>query len=287
MHQHIDWFGMSFTVPREWEIVRHSTDKNRGRLGFVDRWNQRAQLTWRHVERKPDIGRMFKDLRSRDRARFSDCRLSKTFKLNGWTGYYRATARESITHAGRYDKRGDRWIELVLVWPREHDQDQERLVLESFAAREYGTPETRAQWSAFGLSFSVPGEWELRGVLAGTIQKVFDFSHAGGTARIVKRSIPRAWEGGDIHKVLRGDSTGYDGEIRQCRHGKHTAVCFEGRERRMHPRWLWGKRYHRHDLLWECDANRALFQIGSIAHRGSEHAAASVALSCCGAVPAT
>ena len=63
--QTIEWLGMRFRVPDEWEIVRHSSKRRTGTLMFVDRRRQRMQLSWTECRGEPDKVQLFNDLRAR------------------------------------------------------------------------------------------------------------------------------------------------------------------------------------------------------------------------------
>lgn len=271
---------MNFMVPDEWEIVQHSTDIQKGRMGFVDRRYQRVQLIWRTAESKPDIQRMFQDLKYSDKKRFPDAEISKNFRLQSWTGYYRSTEEELITHAGYYDKKWNRWIEAILMWPRGYNKDEEYLLLTSFKVNDYKNS-TNMTWQAFGMHFTVPKEWKLREVIAGSIQKVFEFTHQEMISKVIKRSVPDAWRGGDMDRILLAESEEYRGETTECSYGRHTARCYSGREKQLHTRWLFGKRYYKYDIIWECAAHVAFFQVTMFTTHRKDDAAWPVSVECC------
>ena len=57
------WLGLSFEVPKEWEIVRHSTSTERGRLVLVDRRRQRLEVCWSECKKEPDLERLVEEFR--------------------------------------------------------------------------------------------------------------------------------------------------------------------------------------------------------------------------------
>lgn len=282
MSSEIEWFGMNCTIPDGWEIVQHSTDAEKGSLGFVDRRYQRAQLNWRRVTGKPETNRMMQDLKSRDRSHFPDAEVSATFRLQQWTGYYRTTDRECITRAGTYDKKWQRWIDLVIIWPQGYNRDEEYTLLSGFKTRDYKN-ESVMRWRAFNMCFYVPKDWTLQGVLAGSIQKVFEFAHAHIMTRIIKRSIPQIWHDADLEHILRDENRSYNGTVTSCTYGTHEARCFRGREKQAHFRWLLGRRFYKDDVIWECPSAYAIYQISSVAREFVRDAAAQVTLQCHGA----
>jgi len=110
----IDWLGLHLELPRNWEIVRHSTSQRKGSLVFADRTHQRLQVTWTACAKPPDVARLLADHRARQCEQDADARFEPPALPAGWRGLTRLQDDgRSLTRAARFDTKTSRLIEAV------------------------------------------------------------------------------------------------------------------------------------------------------------------------------
>jgi hypothetical protein len=275
----VDWLGLHAEVPDDWEIVKHSTKFGRGTLVFVDRRRQRMQLSWAACATPPDAERIFDDFRARDRQEHPGCDVGDSFRLLRWTGYRRNTGGRALTRAGCYDRQYRRWIDVALPWPHGYEANVERAVLESF--RTVKSDGGDLMLDAFDLAVTVPAGWRLAGAAVAPTRVTFTLTR-GETAVMVRRiAMPEAWFDGQADQFLRRQAAPIGGSCALTRVAGHEAATFEGRERVVHPRWLWGKRKERRDLAWECPGDHAVYHVVVTRYPRDSVEPADFAVRCC------
>jgi hypothetical protein len=278
--QIIDWLGIQLRVPREWEIVRHSSNAKAGTLIFIDRRTQRMQVSWTECLRKPDISQIFSDFRSRDVKQEPECTQSEIFKHRKWTCYRRTAGTKQLTRCGIYDKKGRRWIDLILPWSDAVDEELEKSILENFYSR---APDSKKglRWRAFNMDFTSPAQWELKSAEAKFALVSFVFEKGGARATVSRYGAPETWYDGHLEHFLKKNVGDVKGAYGLRMHGAHEACTFKGRERRFHPRWMVGKRKKRNDIAWHCPSSRAVFQIMTMSSSKADVSPGEFAVHCC------
>ncbi|MBD3422530.1 MAG: hypothetical protein GF398_20635 [Chitinivibrionales bacterium] len=253
------WLGLYFHTPLEWEIVRHGSKQDLGRLVFIDRRNQRMQLTWTACSGKPDVTRIFEDYRSKDREQYPECELSKAFRVAKWYGYHRTVDSKMVTRAAYFDKLYNRWLDVVLVWPDGYNQQTADLFFKSF--KTVGSRNGVMTWQAFETHFTVPAQWRLTSTEIIPARCTFTFEQDKDQLVVCRHAMAKAWFDGDLEKYVRSRSSYYRGSYSIGSVNNHEAAIFRGNERRLSIRWFAGNRYRRHALSWYCKAQEIVYSI--------------------------
>src|SRR5690242_13516978 len=113
LSQQIEWMGVAFRVPEDWQIVRHSLTLDRGGLTLVDRRGQRLQLRWNTVKQEPGVERMIDHEREeQQKAGTSEVRALRGF--GGWRVLRSTEGDKVTTRALRFDPKTSRLLEVVV-----------------------------------------------------------------------------------------------------------------------------------------------------------------------------
>jgi len=279
LDQEIEWLGLRWWAPAEWEIVRHSTRADRGVVTMVDRRRQRFELIWREVPTRPDLEQLLDNYRSRDLEHNPDFRF-ETFRSSGWLGHRRWGGRgKALTRGARYAPEAGRLVEMVLPWPGRIESRLEAAMLEGFEAI---APAAEARrWKAFDLEVRMPGAWRLSKVksLSGDLRLFFDL---GPRAEAVLRRIKSAhdWFDGDVERFVRRTFKNQDADPRgriDLPHRSAEAHKLESRG------WLRRRRWRR-DLAWYCPSNEEVFHVITRTPRNEEVLPEMLAVRCCASV---
>ncbi len=276
----IEWLGMRFCVPPDWEIVRHSPSGKSGSLVFVDRRRQRMQLSWTECPSRPDTVRIFEDFRARDRAEVPDCTLGEIFKRKQWKGYRRGSDGNVLTRCGLYDRKNCRWVDLVLLWGSQPDEKLEAQILDSFCTH---CPVLRPmRWQAFRLDMESPPLWELETAEVKPGRVSMAFRHKTARASVTRLGAPDAWFDGHVENFLRRQVGDVEGRFGIRTKEGHEACTFVGKERHFHLRWLVGRRHVRSDVAWHCPQCHAVFQVMTMAPGKVTVKPEDFTVNCCG-----
>jgi hypothetical protein len=276
--QRIEWLGMRMQVPDEWEIVRHSVSPQKGRLVFVDRREQRLQVSWLAAASRPDLERATSDYRSRDLEEDPGTRFEELAR-GRWKGFRRLRGRTVLTRAGMYHEPSKRWLELVIFWPDGVDPEAERALLETFEAQE---SRGAVRLSAFGIDLRAPEGWALEGTEVKPAAVTILLSRPGAKMAVKRLGMVESWLKGDLEGFLRGQMRGRDFECSPARRNGHAAQRAEGRQAGSKLSRLLGLTHPRADMAWVCPTSHALFQV-TVEGRGVGMAEAeAVKVNCCG-----
>jgi len=258
----IEWLGLSFSVPDEWEIVKHSTDARRGTLMLVDRRRQRLQVSWSACATKPDEERIFDDFAARDKLSHPECTIGVPLRFQRWRGYRRTVGQTVLTRVGFYDKKSARWIDVAIPWLGQPDEAVESPLLASFSTVELAEGMRRVL--AFDLDATAPVGWELTGADVGPSETVLWFGRGAGSldrAAVRRVAMPETWFDGHLENFLKRQTAPMPGAFSLCKRGAYDACRFDGRERMFQARWLVGRRIRRADVAWECPTDHAVYQV--------------------------
>jgi hypothetical protein len=275
--QRIDWLGLGFRVPADWEIVRHASKPEHGALVFVDRRRERLRVSWTSCEKPPDLARLLADFSA---AEEGESVAAEWQRPDGTRGFARVTSDEALVRAVRYDPAQSRLLELALSAPdaaAAHTLTQ--AVLDSFSR-----PPTEFALSAFGLS--VRGPTELALLRADVRPMDTCVQLALGKARLSLRKLGAAesWFGGDYRAWLcsarpTADFRAFTAE--QVR--GHDGLRARGRERGPLLKRALGRLPALDALLWLCPNDNALYEL-YCAHPVKEPLGPSLLrVACCGA----
>jgi hypothetical protein len=277
--QIIEWLGIQVQVPADWEIVRHSVSASNGQLAFVDHIHQRMILSWATFEKKPDLGRLMEDCRSRDKEQNPESSFAELSISSKLKGYRWSNPKESVTRAGFFDTITNRWIEAVITWPVSVDEPLEKSLLSSI--KTIDTNKKGIRLRAFGMDVRAPAGWQFTAAAIKPGDLSFTFSQNSSTAQVRRLKAVSGWFNGDITAFVRKEN-----EIsRNVEPGiilpDHPMLKAIGKEKEFQFGWMVGLRRKRCDLAWLCPSNDMLFRISIISGGHSKTEPEQFLVPCC------
>lgn len=289
--QIIQWLGLKFRVPSEWQIVRHSVAPDAGRLVLVDRRRERMELYWHSCAREPDLERTLEDQRSKERLAEPEAAIEPCSFTAGWRGFRRRSGGgDVVSRAGRYDSGSKRWLEVVIVAPA-GAKDGPSTDLDVLGSVEVTGPAgSCTRWQAFDIDLVTPAGFRLVVAQVRPADVAFDFravdSQTGelGTeaARVHRRGMADAWYAGDPEQVLHRDNPGVRFlELRQDSAGPHPALIGEGRAPGTRLGRLLGRRATCRSVAWHCDQRNAVYCVTTTSRDKTPLMPRDFVVSCC------
>lgn len=183
-------------------MLQFSSEFNRGRCAFADRYQFRAELNWSMVSGEPDYDRMISNYMSRFE---QEKKLSggERQKKSGWHGFSGIINGETSSRFGLYFETIGCLVEWVFIWPELRDPVLESDILASTG----GMPldhEGRQPWRAFGLDMRLPPEAAFEGVTAQPAKVEFTFSDpkSGNSWRFGRLGMVPLWLKSDVETWL-------------------------------------------------------------------------------------
>jgi hypothetical protein len=290
-HETIYWLGLRLEVPCDWQIVRHGLSSARGRLTFTDRFAERLDLSWRHLDHDPDVEHMVRDQRARDDRELPDCQTADV-RISGWHGYQRSGAGESLVRAARYDAAAHRLLEALLII--EPKQGRSTKVTEQLlnAVRSVAAENHRQRLRAFDIDVTLPENLRLSRASVEPANIVFEFEdtdkkhpdRARVLASVVVRRMGMAssWYRGNALRLIERESPRIRfGPMRDICVNSHVAGYAEGDASRARVlRWL-GRGMSRRALLWHCEAENAVYHVATTSYDRAPLHPEALQLECC------
>ncbi len=217
----VAWMGMALHTPRDWEIIRHATGLDNGRLAWVDRRRQRLVLSWARTTQRPDLAQAIADYKAMDREDHGSLAFTNLRAYPGWKGYW----RQGLTRLTRYERDRHLWIELTIPWHGDRDAALEAELVQTFEllapppSSDDEQP-TRARWQptlwrAFGLDVTAPAGWmlDVAAVKPADVQWTFsDVADGRRSVEIARMGMIDVWYAGDLRQVIR-ERVGYGPEM--------------------------------------------------------------------------
>lgn len=155
LDQQIEWLGLCFSVPRDWEVVRHGLSPKQGSLVLVDRRTQRVTLSWTECSSRPDLDRLLSDYRSKQEQEAGNSTF-RPFRSGAYRGFSHEGAKgERVTRAVRYHAPHSRLVEVLFIEP-EGKEDRPLLLALLDSLRLTAPPEQARRLCAFGLDVTAP-----------------------------------------------------------------------------------------------------------------------------------
>lgn len=243
---------MLVCVPADWEVVRHAVSEARGKLVWVDRYDQRLELAWQACENRPHVEQLISDYRRRDLEADSESRFIELKGHLGWTGYRCESEDKPYTRAGRYERHLQRWVEMVIPWPGgDYDRELEAELLAGYSAA-LG-PTARRRWMAFGLDVTAPQGWTLQRAAVRPGDATMRFTRGRGQATIRRLGMTNIWYDNRPDRWLTEQVGDEPVHLEAIRHQGKPAQ--RGTSREALKRWrglaqLTGRLRERRDLVW-------------------------------------
>jgi catechol 2,3-dioxygenase-like lactoylglutathione lyase family enzyme len=278
--QRIDWLSLGFRVPRDWEIVRHSSNPARGALVFVDRRRERLRVSWTECQREPDLERLIADF---TKAKGLDAVGPLSRRADGTLGFaHRVSDGHWATRSVRYHAPDRRLIELELYANDERRANElTHAVLESFST----TPEPFGL-SAFGLSVAGPAGIELthadvRPMDVRVELSVVESKLARTRVSIRKMGAADTWFSGDYRALLEQQRSADYRSFSTTAVREHDALSAQGRERGPLFQRALGQLATLQALVWRCPVDNAVFVVSSSSKARELFDLRSVRVACC------
>jgi hypothetical protein len=290
----VKWLGIRLRVPKDWEIVRHSVNLEKGSLVFVNRRRETLRLLWRDCERALDLNRMLDDQRSKMALEVPGGRLSELHGVGRWQGFVREESEnERVVHAAHFDSPSLRLIEVIVTEAGDaaSGKSLRAQLLGNLAVT--SKAELAREFRAFGLDVAVPAGFRLVKTDVKPADVTFEFDEAlegsttrasGASATLRRLGMAASWAPADKSQLLAAQApTLTFKKALTCQKFGHSALLAEGKE--VHPRllnWL-GLGRRGQALLWHCEATNAIYSITTAYPKRTPVAVEAFSMPCCGA----
>jgi len=278
--QTVEWLDLCFAAPEQWEISRHAVSRDKGSLVFVDRRSERLRVYWTACGGRPDGQLLLDGCRERDRQEHPDARFGQLPPAGEWRGYRWQDAGRSVTRAGLYDQRHDRWVEMVLTWPGSVEVELERAVLGSF--RSANLPDGAHRYRAFGIDLTAPAAWVLEHAQVLPADLTMRFRSPRGRAQVRRVKMVRELRAGGLDGLVRRELGTATAVVEPATYRGHEARRATGRERAFTWRWVTAGLRRRTQLLWVCPQRDWMYSVATESRRRDPVAPETFTVRCCG-----
>ncbi len=223
------WRGFHIELPDDWEMLRFSARRVAGRCAFADRYQFRAELSWKEMRRPADwqkgLARYAEDLAA-------DGEEPSRADVGEWYGLEGSCRNQAHTRFSRHFAEHQLLLELVLFWPAGIERGLVRRILDSvgpepaFAGR-------YQHWQAFGMDFIVSPGLHLDKFKVDPALTVLVFADASGRhprQRFERLGMVSNWLKQPVHDWLRsrvGDQADITNDI-VTEHSGHKVVSVGG-----------------------------------------------------------
>src|ERR1039457_2906578 len=228
--QVVEWLGLRFRVPVEWEIVRHSLSLDNGSLVFVDRRRETLRIYWRDCERPPELNRMVSDQRSKDILEFAGATVKDLNGQAGWQGTVREEGKEKRSvHAVNYDSLTQRLIQVIITEVSEEAACKSQRAALFNEIKVVSKASDAREFCAFGLNVTVPFGFRLIKATVKPADVTFEFAemdakHSRPTGKAVtvhRMGMAAAWVPEDKQQLLSQENPQISlGNFQRIAHGK-------------------------------------------------------------------
>lgn len=292
LSQPIEWMGIAFRVPDDWQIVRHGLGLDRGSLVLVDRRLQRLQLWWSTVAREPDVERMIDHEREQVEKAESAAQVRALRGFGAWRVLETALPDGAVsTRAARFDPKTSRLLEVVVSTRRDEPTvDLVRALLD--AMRVVCRAEAVRSWRAFDVALRMPPDYRLTGTTVNPADVTLRFeavdpedgSELGVSMSLRRMSMLADWYAGNAEALIRRDLPKVEFEsFEPVEHAGHPALRAAGLLPAPPLRRLLGKRRSVRATAWTCEPENAFYLLTHTSP--SDHGASSLdfGVDCCAA----
>jgi hypothetical protein len=270
LSQTIEWLGIRFQVPAEWEIVRHTLDVETGSVVLVDRREQRLTISWTRCANKPDLERLVGDYEKRELESSPDV---ERFSLRDWQGIYKRTER-SVVQAVTFDEPTSRLVEAVMV-------GRDRTEVEAWARkilpqlRVISRAEVARRFCAFGLDVTAPVGYRPSSLKVLPAEVAIEFQRYDDDAKEPTRDLVKVyrfgmadlWFVGARHALAQHEPARFL-ETQSVDYRGHSAECFDGMEKGPPLRRMFGRLRKARALCWHSKSENAVYAAVAYAASG-------------------
>jgi hypothetical protein len=173
------WRRIGIDLPDDWEMLSFSRRSDQGRCTFADRYQTRAELSWRTVPGPPDFNRMVSDYLASLRALpgADPDTLTPRHVSGGWHGIRGPWSGQHHTRLSRFLPDLSCLVELVTFWP---DMDEELLasILRS-VRNEPDLANGTQRWRAFGMEMLATPDLDMLPATIAPASHAFHFGLEG------------------------------------------------------------------------------------------------------------
>jgi hypothetical protein len=209
--QEIEWLGLRFLVPEQWQIVRHGLVPEAGSLVLVDRRHQRLNLSWTQCQRRPDLTRLVEDYLGKEADIEPATEIERFTCGRRWRGIrQRKPGGEVISRGVLYHEQTSRLVELLVILPPGAKEDQQLVdqILTSF--RVTAAAEECRRWNAFDIALTTPPDFRLSSSSVKPADTTLRFVQVDGAkgkptrteATIRRLGMARCWYDGSLERVV-------------------------------------------------------------------------------------
>jgi len=259
--QRICWQGIQFDHPADWELTRFSGPGEPGRCLLADRYFQRLDVRWQVLNFAPRLELLIEKYRK------NDTEDSRSVPLEGgpapWQGLLRRTPKGSFIQAARMCPQQRLLVEATIVWPETRQVELERAILASIAVMPPGPTQL---WQAMGLSATIPGDYQLRGVSAKVGRIRWEFVAGKKTLpriAVERIALPEYWLKGPLRDWVAEELPPRHEPQRQelALWGNHRGQQLISRASAGTLAWLRGRRRIRLDMAWQCELENRVYHL--------------------------
>lgn len=256
--QWIEWLGVRFCVPHDWQLVRHGLRPQHGSLVFVDRRVQRLTVSWTECRSEPDLERLLSDYRAKLEQEASGGSFKEWRSRADRCLEQRGPHGVRVTRAVRYHAPHRRLLEIQCVASDTADDACVTALLDSLALTD--APAEARRVCAFGLDVLMPVGF----VVARADVKPFDatlhFAERDGTATATLRRLGMVsrWHHGELEALAHGHFP--RAELRRTAGDDH-AVVLTGREAGALWLRLFGRLRLQRTVLWLSPTEDAAYEL--------------------------
>jgi hypothetical protein len=268
-YETIELQGLSFEVPRDWQIVRHGLAERKGGLTFTDRFEERMSLHWRTLDREPDISRMLQAEWAKSKGA-TDEMACQEFSLHDFRVFRFDDVRGSWLRAVRYDSSSRRLIEVALALQGAHARS--RPVDEHMLSRiELKGTDVGSRFLAFDLDVTYPANFVVTKCEVVPVSTTLQLearvpSNRFGTVDTIsirRMGMADTWYRGNAAALLARENPAADPRRVEARETNgHSGAGLEVRVGKPIQRWL-GQGRSLRATLWHCDEENAVYHVAT------------------------
>jgi hypothetical protein len=264
--QVVEWYGLRFRVPTDWQLARHARSAQEGQLVFIDGDRERLTLAWTQTESAPDLRRLVDEYVTRTADDDHDTVVSTAALPRGWFGLNHLYEDGDLLSFGVcHDAPTSRLLEFLLWGSNEHDNRQLLAKLIN-GFRVYAPAQRARRWQASGLCLTTPEGFELTSTSLDPTEIILEFQASTPalpvvTARARRQLVTRSNFDGDLqHALLRSHREQFVSVCPQT-HAGYPAIVASGIEATPSPLHCLAGVRTAEVLMWSVEQENAVYEV--------------------------